>query len=153
MTNRHMTAGVMSIISGALGVVGGLGMAALLVVMFGAIAQDPSVRRGAEMPTEIFRFIQVIYAGLGIAFALVGVLAIIGGVFALKRKRWGLALAGAIAGSIAFYPAGIVGVIFVCLAKSEFQTPALAAAEVTQPSTQIPGQASGLPAPEASRDQ
>ena len=55
-----------------------------------------------------------------IASALGAVLGIIGGVYALQRKYWGLALAGAIAGSISFFPCGIVAIIFTAMAKPEF---------------------------------
>ncbi|GEM_PF-470648 len=139
MTNRHTTAGIMSIIAGGIGIVTGLGMAALFVFMFGAIAQETNGRGGAAMPADIMKIMQAVYGGFGIVYALIGVLGIIGGIFALKRKNWGLALTGAIAGSIAFYPTGIVGVIFVSLAKSEFETPAPAAAEPKPPISAIPG--------------
>ena len=55
---------------------------------------------------------------------LMGIMSIIGGVFALMRKAWGAALAGAIT---ALYPYGIFGIlaiIFVALSKGEFSHPA-----------------------------
>jgi hypothetical protein len=51
-----------------------------------------------------------------------GVVAIIGGIYALQRKIWGLALAGSICAL--FGPAGILGIpaiIFVILGKGEFE--------------------------------
>jgi hypothetical protein len=48
------------------------------------------------------------------------VLAIVGGAFALKKRHWPLALAGAIAGTITFFPCGIPAIIFVSLGKEEF---------------------------------
>lgn len=143
MTNRHMTAGIMSIISGALGALGGLMIAVLSVVMLSAIeqtiAQQPSARGGGPMPADILKVFQAIYVGSGVVYALIGVVGIIGGIFALKRKHWGLALAGAIAGSIVFYPVGIVGVIFASMAHPEFQTARPDAMEPKQPLSQIPG--------------
>ena len=56
----------------------------------------------------------------GIIALLLGIMSIIGGIFALMRKAWGIALAGAIT---ALYPWGIFGIlaiIFVALSKGEF---------------------------------
>ena len=56
----------------------------------------------------------------GLFALLVGIMSIIGGIFALIRKAWGAALAGAIT---ALYPFGILGIlaiIFVALPKGEF---------------------------------
>ena len=65
----------------------------------------------------------VFYSAIGLFYALVGVLGIVGGVFALKKNRWSLALAGAIAGTVTFFPCGIPAIIFVTLAKQEFSVP------------------------------
>lgn len=53
---------------------------------------------------------------------VLGIVAIIGGIFALRRRVWGLALAGAIC---ALFPPhvsvlGILAIIFVTLSRSEF---------------------------------
>ena len=56
----------------------------------------------------------------GFIALLMGVMSIIGGIFALMRKAWGAALAGAIT---ALYPWGIFGIlaiIFVAMGKQEF---------------------------------
>jgi NADH:ubiquinone oxidoreductase subunit 6 (subunit J) len=54
-------------------------------------------------------------------FAVVsGVLSITGGIFCLKRKRWGLALAGAITSTVLFFPIGIIAVVFISREYSEF---------------------------------
>ena len=65
----------------------------------------------------------VFYGALGLFFLLVGILAVIGGIYALKKKYWGLALAGAIAGTVTFFPCGIPAIIFVTLGKPEFSIP------------------------------
>jgi uncharacterized membrane protein HdeD (DUF308 family) len=62
----------------------------------------------------------IFYSIIGILFVLVGILGIVGGVFALRKKNWGVALAGAIAGCVTFFPCGIPAIIFVTLAKPEF---------------------------------
>jgi hypothetical protein len=57
--------------------------------------------------------------------AALGILAIVGGISALQRRRWGLALAGAIAAMLPLFPLGIASVILIGLAKSngEFEQP------------------------------
>ncbi len=44
---------------------------------------------------------------------------ITGGVFCLRRKRWGLCLASSI---LCLNPIGILSIIFVCLRKREWQS-------------------------------
>ncbi len=67
---------------------------------------------------------------LGIPSIILGTVAIVGGIHALRRKSWGLALAGAIAlGFIALVGlgiSGIVAIVFVALGKGEFRTKLLA---------------------------
>ena len=48
------------------------------------------------------------------------VLAFFGGVSALQRKRWGLALAGSIISFLPFSPLGLVALILVALSRNEF---------------------------------
>jgi hypothetical protein len=48
-------------------------------------------------------------------------LALVGGIFSLQRKRWGLTLAGAIVAILPFSLLGIVAVILVVLSKNEFE--------------------------------
>ncbi|GAG33364.1 unnamed protein product, partial [marine sediment metagenome] len=52
-----------------------------------------------------------------------GVVAIIGGIFALRRKLWGLALAGAICAIPCSAALGILATIFVSLGRREFAQP------------------------------
>ena len=52
-----------------------------------------------------------------------GFMAIIGGVFAIRRQKWGLALAGAICAVLIPPPfiLGILAIVFVALAHDEFE--------------------------------
>lgn len=51
-----------------------------------------------------------------------GIVAIIGGIFALRREVWGLALAGSICALIdPWFILGIFAIIFVSLGKGEFK--------------------------------
>jgi len=61
-------------------------------------------------------------AVIGSPLIVFGVIAIIGGAFALRRRIWGLALAGCICALVGPWALlGILAVIFVALGKSEFE--------------------------------
>lgn len=57
------------------------------------------------------------FASFGVPFIVLGAIAIIGGIFALKRTRWVLALVGAIC---ALFGLGILAIIFLIMGKEEF---------------------------------
>jgi hypothetical protein len=57
----------------------------------------------------------------GLILAVPGIIAIIGGVYSLKRQRWGLSLAGAICVTVYFNLLGLPALILVILSKSEFR--------------------------------
>jgi len=63
---------------------------------------------------------------LGWPLLILGIVAIVGGIFAIQRRLWGLALAGSIC-AVLILPAfllGVLSVVFVSLARSEFERPA-----------------------------
>jgi hypothetical protein len=64
--------------------------------------------------------------GARVAFPIIviaGILGITGGIFALRRKIWVLALVGSICASLSLYTwfLGIMAIIFVVMSKSEFR--------------------------------
>lgn len=100
-------AGILDIISGSFGLIGVCGL-----VIAGSV-----LRVAPEVP----KFLPPFFIGLAIPLLIVAILAIIGGIYALQRKNWGLALAGSIA---AFFPSwllGIAAIIFTALSKDEFE--------------------------------
>jgi hypothetical protein len=119
MTHHAKTGGILTIISGVFCVfyiMMGIFYALIPRFLFNSIADsNPS-----ELPAEFFLIFTGIGVGISIFFTLMGALAITGGIFAVKRKNWALAIAGAIAGTILFFPLGIVATILVSLGKSEF---------------------------------
>lgn len=127
MQNNAKVGGILSIVSGVFGFLGA-GFYILMIWMFNFMFTETYMPYGQEpmppgFPHEMFQFIAIIYGTIGVCLALIGVLAIVGGVYALQRKHWGLALAGAIAGTITFFPCGIPAIIFVSLGKGEFSAP------------------------------
>jgi hypothetical protein len=59
-------------------------------------------------------------AGIGAGIIAIGIIALIGGIFTLRRKAWGFALAGAILALFPIVPLGVLAIIFVSMGKNEF---------------------------------
>ena len=104
-TWKPTTAGILTIISGCYGI----GVGAIVATVGTAFMLGIP---GLEM-----------IAGIGGGIIAIGVIALIGGIFALRRKSWGFALAGAILATILFPVGtvlGILSIIFVSMGKKEF---------------------------------
>jgi hypothetical protein len=109
-TWKPTTAGILSIVAGALGLIGGIVVATVGAVAGGLLAQ-------LGLP-----FLHGLIGAVAAFPIVLGVVAIVGGVYALRRRIWGLALAGAIC-ALLTPPLGILGllaIIFVVLGKDEF---------------------------------
>jgi hypothetical protein len=134
-TWKPTTGGILSIIAGVPAATGGIILALLAtgVASLGAIFwMIPGMENVPVLPG--------ILGGLGIFLGLiailpiaVGAVAIVGGVYALKRRRWGLALAGTICSLLTVAVLGIPALIFVVLGKDEFEaSPVPAVSEETE---------------------
>jgi hypothetical protein len=122
--NKYATVGgILSIVSGALGILSGLSVIFMAFFISWLISsEDAYVYNSSDIAvTELSNILRAIYGSMGVFFILVGILALIGGIFAVRRKVWGLALAGAIASVMTFFPVGIVSIIFTSMAKPEFE--------------------------------
>lgn len=119
MPNYSRTGGILTIISGAWSIFY-IAMALMYILLFQWMSTAPEFQKGSKMPPEVMLAITIIAAIFALFFALAGALAIVGGVFALKKKRWAWSLAGAIAGAFLLFPTGIAGTILVTMGKSEF---------------------------------
>ena len=112
-TRKLTAAGILSIIAGATGVVGGI-VIAVLDLATGRIPLDPLVSR-------VFVEVAIVIV-LTVPLIILGIVAIAGGIYALKRKKWGLSLAGSICSLICVFFLGIPAVIFVITRKDEFES-------------------------------
>jgi hypothetical protein len=113
------TGGILSIIVGAFEVIGGGIMVALigLGIPLRLLCLPLQPRLWGACGMHIIPICLIIILG-GLLLVL-GIIAIIGGVSAIRRKSFGLALAGAIC-ALPSVILGILAVIFVCLGKREF---------------------------------
>jgi hypothetical protein len=115
--------GVLSIVAGALEVIGAMIIGVLtigirILVRLAIIPIHPGDWFERMMP-----FIPVIPFWLiivGVPLLALGIVAIVGGVSAIRRGSFGLSLAGAIC-ALPSIPLGILAVIFVSVSKKEFE--------------------------------
>ena len=78
-------------------------------------------------------FLSTFALGFGISRIILGVLVLIGGTYALRRRYWGFVLAGSILAIPLVPPLGILATIFVSLARKEFgQPPTMASSQVNE---------------------
>jgi len=112
--------GVLSIIAGILEVIGGVIIALLTVgirILFRwAIIPSPPV----DWWRHIIPIIPFWLLIVGVPIIALGIVAIVGGVSAIRRKSFGLSLAGAIC-ALPSSILGILAVIFVSVSKKEFK--------------------------------
>jgi hypothetical protein len=112
------TAGILNIIVGALSALGAMGIIA--VIAFGS-ANIMHFLPPADAPFIAPLIVPILIPFL-VFFIVRAVLTIIGGVFALQRRKWGWALAGSIIAIIGqTCLLGIASTIFVAIAKDEFE--------------------------------
>ena len=106
LTWKPIAGGVLSIVGGGLAVLTGLG----------------ALRRGEFVGRILWHWR---FEVVGVVGLLLGIVAIVGGIFALRRSTWGLALAGSICALFPPHTAvlGILSIIFVALSKGEFDRP------------------------------
>ena len=107
-------AGILDIISGCCGLI-----ASLAFLSMGALIRYmPDLSTEADVPVEL---LVPIFTFLAFPFAILGILAIVGGIFALRRKIWGLALTGSIAALFPSWILGLPAIVLTALSKKEFE--------------------------------
>ena len=123
-TWKSTTAGILSILGGASAITGGIMLTLMAqgVMLFGVVPWTAFIPELEYIPEihGIFSGIGIFIFALGIPLIILGAVAIVGGVYALKRKKWGLALAGASCALLCNTLVGILAVVFVIMGKEEF---------------------------------
>ena len=109
-TWKPMVAGILNIVTGAFAILSVIGLVISIVVIGSDIV-------GPEVPD----FVATVLWIITIPFFIIGVLAIIGGISSIRRKTWGVALAGAIATTVYWFFVGILTIVFLAQSKDEFE--------------------------------
>jgi hypothetical protein len=109
--------GILSIVSGALGFIA-IAFLLTFVSVFGtAIAREVLSSLGywqTGLPLTIIGIIAII-------LLCINIVAIIGGIYAIQRRGWGIALAGAICSIFPSQVLGILAVVFIAISRKEFE--------------------------------
>lgn len=115
MDNKWMptTAGILCIVAGGLSLIGML-LVFLGIFIFGSFMP--------MMPNwDTPRWLPILLVAIGIPSVLLDILAIIGGVFAIKKQYWGVSLAGSIAAVLSSFFLGVAALVFTIMGKNEWK--------------------------------
>jgi len=112
-TWRPTVAGILDLVSGVFALISVIGLIIGIIVIGG-----PTYFPGKE---AIPGFVPSILWSLTIFYLIITILAFIGGVYALQRQKWGLALAGSIAITVFWFFVGIPAIVFTAQSKNEFE--------------------------------
>lgn len=103
-TGTIVVAGILDIIVGCLSVLGVIG----LMVAIAYVSDEPDTL--------------AILVPIAVLFALKAILALVGGMCALQRKNWVMAIVGAIAAALPFSLLGIIALILTALSRDQFNS-------------------------------
>ena len=109
------TGGILSIIVGVMDLIGCLVMG--LITCAGSMFTNDFY-----MPNDVGFFTSAFFGFLAFYLLVIGLLSMTGGIFAVRRRKWGLALAGAIAACFGGSILGILAVVFIAIGKKEFHS-------------------------------
>ncbi|DAC72459.1 MAG TPA: hypothetical protein DSN98_05040 [Thermoplasmata archaeon] len=118
-SSKPLIAGVLLIVTGLLGI----------FTWSSALALDSSMLQNvlpADAPISVEQ-LQSILVTCGIIGCILSIFALTGGIVAIKRKAWGLAIVGGILGLFTIGPmflgsiTSLVGLIIVAISKKDFQ--------------------------------
>ncbi|MFC1992867.1 hypothetical protein ACFLV3_03545 [Chloroflexota bacterium] len=117
-TWKPKAAGILNIITGALSALGAIGLLIALIAV-------GSINLTRFLPPEDAPFIAPLVGTILIVLLVLAIIeaafTIVGGIFALQRRKWGWALTGSIIAVLGTFPLGIASTIFVAMAKEEFE--------------------------------
>lgn len=106
-TWKPVVAGILEITAGG----------AALIFAFGLFIAGAVVGFITQMPLWLSTLIPMV----AVPLIILGVLDLIGGVYALLRKAWGMALAGAVAALISSPLLGIIALVLAVISRKEFK--------------------------------
>ncbi len=107
--------GILSVVAGAINMVG-----SVFFLIF-------SSTFGAAIMRELFPAgwgalgLPLVFGAVALFFILLDILAITGGINAIQRRNWAVALAGAVAALLVSQLLGILSLVFISLSKKEFR--------------------------------
>jgi hypothetical protein len=119
-TTKATVAGVLDIVAGSMALVGGMMLIGLGAIGSGILASVPEDAHGVLKLLPL-----LVFYPLALLVFAQGAVAIAGGIAALNRRSFGLAVAGSIIAVLLFFPLGVVALILTILAEPEFRSAAI----------------------------
>jgi hypothetical protein len=118
MENTWMpkVAGILDIVAGSFGIILSCMMVLWLGFFYFIAGIDP-----AGFHNFPIRFMALFFIPWAIFMLAAGILAIVGGIYALRKQKWGLALAGSIGAFFGSSHLGVAAIIFTALSKNQFE--------------------------------
>ena len=108
------------LVAGILNIVAASGIFVLVIIfIIGVIVTSGALNIPGTR--DIPNFVPGLIAFSALIAAAISTLSLIGGIFAIQRKNWELALAGSIATVITSTVLGILAIVFLALSKEEFK--------------------------------
>lgn len=116
---KPTTAGLAALVAGALSLLGAAVLAILALVVGGAFTFADEL----DTAGGIFGFASalLVFGVCAVFCAILGGIAIKGGLETLNRGSYGWALVGSVVTMIVFFPVGILAVVLVIVAEDEFR--------------------------------
>lgn len=115
-TWKPLVGGIIAITAGVFDLLGTMG----LIIAIAVISSSSVFITEADIYPLTISGLDSILATIATYLAVAGIVSVVGGIFALQRKVWGLALAGAIAAVMPFWVFGVTSIVFVVMSKEEF---------------------------------
>jgi hypothetical protein len=115
-TWKPTVAGILNIIAGVLSLLGFIGVIVAIVI----VSSSPFIFDYIPEMVPITGLLETIMALVAVYLLITGVLPLLGGIYALQRKKWGWALAGSIVAIIGSTVFGIASTILIALSNDEF---------------------------------
>ncbi|MDD1768380.1 MAG: zinc ribbon domain-containing protein [Methanomassiliicoccales archaeon] len=117
-SSKSLIGGILVVISGLIGIVTGLILAVTASTILDAL--------GDMYGADILQAVEGVLVACGVIWFIIGLIALIGGIFAIRRKRWGIAIVGGVFGLLTIGPyfigsiLGLIGLILIAISKDEF---------------------------------
>jgi uncharacterized membrane protein YhaH (DUF805 family) len=112
-TAKPTVAGIFMIVSGALGIIGAI-LTMIGIGFYTSLMGDMSGYGNAAIVGGVMMF-------WGIIGIIISLFSVVSGAYCLKRRLWGLALAGSILSVFQVFFLGIPALILVAVSKQEFE--------------------------------
>ena len=119
-TWKPIVAGILNIIVGIFNLLGILVIIVVLVAIGSGILALSSIMN--LVPIWLSGIAQGLLLIIAIILAIFSAIPLVGGIYAVQRKNWGLALAGSIVAILSSMPLGIASTVLVALSKNEFES-------------------------------